>query len=504
MPTSHISSAANTTPDLLHRLKPYDAHIVADLGLDPEDVTTVEFTSGELYNLLCAHVANHSCGAKNFVLDVGRSGSCDEDTEDDASTRVAQAGLGLGVFPFDFPLDASDSASDNSDCTMVVSASTPEPMRLYAIHQTLGQPVGTDCGASLYKSLVLVAPGKQSIEKLKELVNFLLEQADKTDHAKFSCYRWHVSYQYWRHEETTTARTVESVVLPNATKEKIVQDLDDFVSTGTKRWYLSHGIPYRRSYLLFGSPGAGKTSLIQAIAGKYRRNVAILNPSHPEMTDDSLKAAVQRVPHRSIIVLEDVDSLFADGRSKKEGDKSSLTFSGVLNALDGVGGAAGQIFILTTNHRERLDPALIRNGRVDVHIEFTDATREQMVALFRQFYPEAEAELAEAFATGLCELLGERSVSCAQLQHYFIMARQWSAGKASAGVSKVLEEAEAHGTLKKQSKADEPKDEKDGKGEKEEKTPKGTQEDGSGDEEVKCGAKHKGQSQPLHVHVHMH
>jgi len=263
-------------------------------------------------------------------------------------------------------------------------------------------------------------------------------------------------------------------------------------------------------------PGAGKTSLIQAMAGRYKRNLAILQPSHPEMTDDSLKAAVQRVPHRSIIVLEDVDALFEAGRAKSSGNKSSLTFSGVLNALDGVGGCAGQIFVLTTNHRERLDPALIRNGRVDLHIEFTHAGYEQMKGLFLSFYKEASAQLADAFAKGLTELLGERKVSAAQLQHYFIMMRKESAEAASAGFGKVLEEAEAHGQLgaekeKAGEKAEDAQKAK-AKGEpnggkqaaKEKGGEDGNDEDGGSVEDGNDQKKSRGGNKAQHVHVHIH
>ena len=179
----------------------------------------------------------------------------------------------------------------------------------------------------------------------------------------------------------------------------------------------------------------------------YKRHVCFLSPSHPDFTDDALKAAVQRVPKDSIIVLEDIDGVGAAHRDhKKHGEqKSALTFSGVLNALDGVGGQNGQIFILTTNHRENLDPALIRNGRVDLHVEFTDATEEQMVGLFRSFYKGADEGLATAFASELLSLLGERTVSCAALQHYFIQMRKSSAEEASKGAQKVLEEMENHG-----------------------------------------------------------
>jgi chaperone BCS1 len=76
-----------------------------------------------------------------------------------------------------------------------------------------------------------------------------------------------------------------------------------------------------------------------------------------------------------------------------------MTFSGLLNALDGIGNPDGQIFVLTTNFRDNLDSALIRNGRVDLHIEFTHATPEQMETIFSQFYPAESRDLALKFRT---------------------------------------------------------------------------------------------------------
>jgi len=316
---------------------------------------------------------------------------------------------------------------------------------IHAVHQTLGEVVGTNCGAALYKTLVLVS--ESGLEPLTRFCDDLIARADVTSNAKFKIFRWHVQYSYWRKAETASARPVESVVLPMAMKDKLVDDLSEFVSPSTKAWYIEHGVPYKRSYLLHGSPGAGKTSLIQALAGRFKRNVCYLSSlSHPEMTDDGLKTAVQRLPPRSLVVLEDVDTLFGDGRRKRDGDKSALTFSGVLNALDGVGASSGQVFILTTNHRERLDPALIRNGRVDVHIEFTDATPEQMRLLFSQYYRSAATSLADKFADNLVELLGSgRTVSMACLQHYFIMKRKKTAEDAAADVQLIIDEMMAMG-----------------------------------------------------------
>jgi len=80
-------------------------------------------------------------------------------------------------------------------------------------------------------------------------------------------------------------------------------------------------------------------------------------------------------------------------------NKSQISFSGLLNAIDGVASHEGRILIMTTNHRERLDPALIRPGRVDVQIEFGFANKETIRRVFQELYkgltdlPEQPLEL---------------------------------------------------------------------------------------------------------------
>jgi len=417
-----VNGMLPTRKELLVRTSNVSNAVLSSLGLEASSATCAELNAGsELYGLVCAHICEAS---RSFTLDIGSSQSrnrrkCDSDDEDDDPTRCATKDLGLGIFTFEH-----------------------EGASIHALHQTLGEVVGTDCGATLLRNLVLISP--DGIDILIRYCDQLIAKADASSDSRFSIFRWHAQYQYWRKAEVVTARSVDSVVLPKELKSKIVDDLDDFLGKQTKQWYVSHGVPYKRSFLLHGEPGAGKTSLIQALAGRFKRNVCYLSSlSHPDMNDDNLKNAVQRVPARSLIVLEDVDALFdLDGRRKKDGDKSALTFSGVLNALDGVGGSSGQIFILTTNHRERLDPALIRNGRVDVHIRFSDATHEQMQMLFAQYYPEAPAALGTRYADALTALLGERTVSMASLQHYFIQMRKESAETAASEVRLVLEEAD--------------------------------------------------------------
>lgn len=110
-------------------------------------------------------------------------------------------------------------------------------------------------------------------------------------------------------------RPLNSVVLANGLAEKIVGDVRDFMDNG--RWYLNRGIPYRRGYLLYGPPGSGKSSFIQALAGELEYNICVLNLSERYLSDDRLNLLLSATPQRSIVLLEDIDSAFTKHRDKR-------------------------------------------------------------------------------------------------------------------------------------------------------------------------------------------
>jgi len=192
---------------------------------------------------------------------------------------------------------------------------------------------------------------------------------------------------------------------------------------------------------------------VQALAGHLEYNICQVHLSHPRMTDDSLRAAVNQAPRKSLLVFEDIDAVFGRDRQKLLQD-SPLTFSGLLNALDGVGKADGQIFVLTTNHRERLNPALIRSGRADVHVEFTHASDEQIGGMFARFYPLSSAAVAQEFVARLRSVLGGQEVSPATLQHFFILHRRRNPTQALERVGEVLEELTAREDERRQHERD--------------------------------------------------
>ncbi|KAH9958276.1 BCS1 N terminal-domain-containing protein [Russula dissimulans] len=224
-------------------------------------------------------------------------------------------------------------------------------------------------------------------------------------------------------------RPLHSVVLAPGVAEKIVEDMRAFL--GRREWYADRGIPYRRGYLLHGPPGSGKSSFIQALAGSLSYDICVLNISERGLTDDKLNYLMSNVPERSFILIEDVDAAFNKRvQTSEDGYQSSVTFSGFLNALDGVASGEERVIFLTTNHIDRLDPALIRPGRVDLAALVDDAVPEQARTLFANFYGNGQAS---GDASDEVELLGGqvkeivndgikdgRRISMAALQGTFI------------------------------------------------------------------------------------
>lgn len=200
----------------------------------------------------------------------------------------------------------------------------------------------------------------------------------------------------WRLVMRRKPRPIASVILEPGILEKVLADAEAFLAS--REWYESVGIPYRRGYLFEGAAGSGKTSAILAIAGALELNVFMLSLGARGMDDDKLNNLLSQVPTRSVVLLEDVDATFV-GRdmSKDAAGISAVTFSGLLNALDGAAAREGRILFMTTNHVEKLDPALIRPGRADMRLHFGHASKMQAALLFLRFFPD-RAPLAAQFA----------------------------------------------------------------------------------------------------------
>lgn len=198
---------------------------------------------------------------------------------------------------------------------------------------------------------------------------------------------------------------MESIVLDQGQKDMILSDAREFMAS--EKWYSERGLPYRRGYLFHGCPGSGKTSLVHALAGQLNLDIYVINLSKKGLDDSGLSELVGDLPARSVALIEEIDAAFTRGVSRdttnsKDGssDSAGVTLSGLLASIDGIQASEGRLLFATTNKYFALDPALIRPGRLDVHLEFTDASQDQAEELFRRFYqPFHEAITSEKLAS---------------------------------------------------------------------------------------------------------
>ncbi|XP_006461709.1 hypothetical protein AGABI2DRAFT_70517, partial [Agaricus bisporus var. bisporus H97] len=287
----------------------------------------------------------------------------------------------------------------------------------------------------------------------------------------------------WRWNGARQKRPMSSIVLQPGVKDMILTDCKDFLAS--EEWYAERGIPFRRGYLLHGVPGSGKTSLIHSLAGELGLDIYVVSLSSKGMSDNMLTTLMGNVPSRCILLLEDLDAAFtrsvsrdststgtptqttttSTSKSKDTSDNgNTLSLSGLLNSLDGVAAAEGRLLFATTNHIERLDPALSRPGRMDVWINFTHATKWQAEGLFKCFFPsrppperkrtqivpllseEEISELAKQFA----EHIPEEELSVAGLQGYLLKNKTRPRECVEEVAAWIVQERETREKLKKE------------------------------------------------------
>ncbi len=251
----------------------------------------------------------------------------------------------------------------------------------------------------------------------------------------------------WTGEASNNTRKLDTIILQNKLKDDIRDDFQRFINS--EDWYNSLDIPFNRGYLFYGRPGTGKTSLIRGLSLNFKRHIHFLMLQNIK-SDIELLELFKGINYKeTILVIEDIDAMVSAVKSrelkeKKEEDsdidydsdsdsetaklkkklkklkdkmkvqdkesnnsnsdipaykkteagfdingkkkESGITLSGLLNALDGVVATPGRILIMTTNHPEVLDDALIRPGRCDAKFQFDFCTKTQIKELYQMFF----------------------------------------------------------------------------------------------------------------------
>lgn len=153
---------------------------------------------------------------------------------------------------------------------------------------------------------------------------------------------------------------------------------------------------------MYGPPGTGKTSLVRAICAHYDLRLYTVDLSN--MNDHELMELMWRVGSRSLVLMEDIDTILAShDRSKKDKEEKSerVTLSGLLNAVDGVVESEGRVFAFTTNHISKIDPALLRPGRADLKVELDVMTPQMVESALKKFVPELNLSSSLKWKGGL-------------------------------------------------------------------------------------------------------
>jgi len=204
-------------------------------------------------------------------------------------------------------------------------------------------------------------------------------------------------------------RDMNTVILPDEIKYKICNDYENFIDKSTKAMYERVGIHYKRTYLLYGPPGTGKSSFIRAFASKYSLDIYEIKLRLFDMNDTRIQ--LNQIPEGAILLLEDIDVLFPNRKElhdtiSKLKDENSVkldyieelkgqtqNMSGFFNLFDGIVNVMkGCIIFMTTNYIDKIDDAILREGRCDMKIEFPPLDKKSVEKLFLTFYPENEKE----------------------------------------------------------------------------------------------------------------
>ncbi|GJN11607.1 hypothetical protein PR202_ga29808 [Eleusine coracana subsp. coracana] len=210
------------------------------------------------------------------------------------------------------------------------------------------------------------------------------------------------------------------------------------------------GPAWKRGYLLYGPPGTGKSSLVAAMANQLRFDLYDLDLSEV-LGNSYLQKLLSRISDKSILVIEDIDCCFSaasrendkdqtgggdDGSSPAPGNmKQKITLSGLLNFIDGLWSTSGEerIVIFTTNYKDRLDPALLRAGRMDMHIYMGYCGWEAFKTLAKNYFLLDDHPLFQEIQ----DLLAEVEVTPATVSE--MLLRSKDAGVALQGFVEFLQ-----------------------------------------------------------------
>jgi len=314
---------------------------------------------------------------------------------------------------------------------------------------------------------------KSSIETIKMFVeNVTTEYVKKLDEVRkgkhFIYSLTSVKYdedlsERWSETRFESTRKFNNLFFEN--KQKVLDKIDFF--TNNKQWYFDKGIPYSLGIGMHGPPGTGKTSFIKALANYTGRHIIVISLKLLKTKHDLDEIFFESRYNGSnekgsigfdkkIIVFEDIDCVgdivlsrehHKTGEQQKNKDASvitldkvceipkikieePITLDDILNLWDGIRETPGRILILSSNHYDKLDPALKRPGRIDITLELANASRNVIGEIYQHL-------TGETIDPNVLEKIPDRKYSPAEIMNFYMAGEK----NAEAFLSKLRGEA---------------------------------------------------------------
>ena len=310
--------------------------------------------------------------------------------------------------------------------TYTVGETKTEPEKsaeFFITYRQQDKIVGTHDEAAKYEYMTIRTDSPVIFHHFyRESDNFL--ENNEQDDSKLHVYVM-TKYGEWMRYNKIPSRTLDTVYFDEKLKQKMRADIMDFLKK--EKEYDEFGIPYKKNYLLTGIPGSGKTSIIKAMCKEIGYNLCIFSINHDTDNNTAL-SAFRDIPPKSVLLFEDIDCLF-DKRTGTQDNKSTFTFSNLLNLLDGVFFRKGLISFITTNHPESLDHALLRQGRTDMIIHMNYPKKVDVKHLFRDMMRKEEmtAEEIDREFDRFYEHINNKTITMAGIVGFlFRYRRTWS------------------------------------------------------------------------------
>jgi chaperone BCS1 len=253
-------------------------------------------------------------------------------------------------------------------------------------------------GEKLFVKIVILGKHPDFINELRDVLDETFHRISYRSESlmKIYTYKGDEKQGDWTDTLSIHKRRLNTIYIPETQKERIISSIEEFHKSENDHY--KRGIPHHLGIMLYGPPGTGKTSLIQALASHFDVHICYLHSSELKY----IQNAMTLLPKNAWIVIEDIDSndvthLQASDNIKEAKKSTRLNKNGmleqveftldqILNCWDGMLASEGRVLFITTNHPEKIDPVLIRPGRIDIREEIGYVGQEALSQFCESFY----------------------------------------------------------------------------------------------------------------------